>query len=166
MRNMFSWSAKKAALLIGALLSALLISSHANAAGSHIYGAPKGIAIEGYDVVAYFIEGMPAKGSERYTAVADGTVWHFKSQANRDAFVAEPEKYIPQYGGYCAYAAAQNLKADGDPHQWAVVGDKLYLNNNFFAKKLWQLDIPGNIVKGDKNWPALQSAIEQGAGPN
>ena len=116
---------------------------------------PGGIAIRGTDPVAYFQENRPVKGSENFTATHRGSVFRFASAANRDAFVAAPERYAPQYGGFCAYAAALGYKASIDPDAFTIVDGKLYLNFNKPTQALWRKDIRGYIKKGDANWPAV-----------
>ena len=129
-------------------------------AASEISGAGNGFAIEGYDTVAYFTNGVAAKGDSRFTADWHGAKWQFASAEHRDLFIAHPEKYTPQYGGYCAYAAANNSLAEGAAERWQIVGGKLYLNANLFALKLWQGDISGNITSANQNWPELQTSIK------
>lgn len=114
------------------------------------------LAVDGYDPVAYFTEGKPVEGKKEFTYDWSGAKWRFASAANRDKFVSEPAKYAPQYGGYCAWAVANNYTADADPQAWAVVDGKLYLNYDKKVQAKWQQDVPGNIAKGDKNWPKLQ----------
>ena len=111
------------------------------------------VAASGYDVVAYFTEGKPVEGSSDFSADYDGAAWRFASAANRDAFVEDPERYAPQYGGYCAWAVSQGYTASTDPEAWKVVDDKLYLNYSKSVQTTWEQDIPGNIEKGDSNWP-------------
>jgi YHS domain-containing protein len=114
-----------------------------------------GWAIKGYDPVAYFTTGKPTPGVTQFTAAYKGATYRFASAENRARFIAAPEKFVPQYGGYCAYAIALNRIADIDPDEWAIVDDKLYLNNGFLAQTLWSFDKSGNIVKGDQNWPLV-----------
>jgi YHS domain-containing protein len=114
-----------------------------------------GLAIKGYDPVAYFTDGKPIRGSAEFSASYGGADYHFVSAEHRELFLADPEKYVPQYGGYCAYAVSLNRTADIDPDEWAIVNDKLYLNNGFFAQRLWSLDKRGNIAQGDRNWPSI-----------
>jgi len=115
--------------------------------------ASEGIGLKGYDPVAYFINGAPTQGTEQYSFVHKGVTYRFASAENRERFKADPEKYLPQYGGYCAYAMALDRIADIDPSRWAIVDGKLYLNNGFIAEKLWNLNKSGNITSGDRNWP-------------
>ena len=112
-----------------------------------------GVALKGYDPVAYFINGAPTQGTEQYSFVYKGVTYRFASAENLERFKADPEKYLPRYGGYCAYAMALDRIADIDPSRWAIVDGKLYLNNGFIAEKLWSLNKSGNIASGDRNWP-------------
>jgi YHS domain-containing protein len=114
--------------------------------------ATHGVGLEGYDAVAYFLDHRPIRGSDAYTHSWNGVVWKFASGEHRDLFAADPAHYAPQYGGYCAYAVANHTTAHGSPKQWAVVNDRLFLNNNPLAKKLWDRDRPGHIRAGDQNW--------------
>jgi YHS domain-containing protein len=112
-----------------------------------------GFALKGYDPVAYFTNGQPTKGSAQYSFQWKGVTYLFASAENLQRFKADPEKYLPQYGGYCAYAMSLDRIADIDPHRWAIVGGKLYLNNGFLAQDLWSLNKSGNIASADRNWP-------------
>ncbi|WP_439500308.1 YHS domain-containing (seleno)protein [Bosea sp. (in: a-proteobacteria)] len=114
-----------------------------------------GLAIKGYDPVAYFRDARPVTGSAQFTATHKGATFRFATAANRDAFMAEPQRYAPQYGGFCAYAAAQGYKADIDPAAYAVVDGKLYLNYNKSIQSTWNKDPAGYIAKGDANWPKV-----------
>jgi YHS domain-containing protein len=111
-----------------------------------------GVALKGYDPVAYFVTGQPTPGVETHTYDWKGVTYRFASNENLELFKADPEKYLPQYGGYCAYAMSINRIADIDPDRWAIVEGKLYLNNNFFAHTLWSVNKGGNIASGDKHW--------------
>ena len=117
----------------------------------------KGVALRGYDPVAYFTAGQPTLGSEAFQATHDGARYHFASAANRDAFVKEPSKYAPAFGGFCAMGAVFAKKLDGDPKLWKIVDGKLYLNVGEPAQKRWQEDIPGNISKATQNWPNIKA---------
>lgn len=111
-----------------------------------------GLALKGYDPVAYFTVGEATPGAEQYTYHWQGASYRFASTDNLESFKNDPEKYLPQYGGYCAYAMSLNRIADIDPDRWAIVEGKLYLNNNFFAHTLWSVNKSGNIASADKNW--------------
>jgi YHS domain-containing protein len=110
------------------------------------------VAVKGYDTVAYFTESKPVKGSDQYTANYQGAVYQFSSSENLALFKGNPEKYAPQYGGYCAFGVTQEKKYDIDPTAWAIVGDKLYLNLNAGAQRVWDKDRVGNINTADVNW--------------
>lgn len=112
-----------------------------------------GLALRGYDSVAYFREGAAVQGRAEFAHEWNGALWRFKSAENRAAFAREPEAFAPQYGGYCSYAVAHGYTADADPQAWKVVGGKLYLNYNADVRKLWEQDIPGFLQKGEQNWP-------------
>ena len=114
-----------------------------------------GLAVKGYDPVSYFTTGKPTPGLAQFSTTYNGVTYRFSSAENRDRFIATPEKFVPQYGGYCALAISLNKIADIEPDQWAIVNDKLYLNNGFIAQSLWSLDKSGNIVRGDQNWPLI-----------
>jgi YHS domain-containing protein len=114
-----------------------------------------GLAVKGYDPVAYFTTGKPTPGLAQFSTTYKGATYRFTSAENRDRFIATPEKFVPQYGGYCAYAISLNKIADIDPEEWAIIKDKLYLNNGFLAQTLWSLDKSGNIARGDQNWPLV-----------
>ncbi len=114
-----------------------------------------GKAIKGYDTVAYFTESKPVKGDKNYQVAWNGATWYFASEANASLFKANPTKYAPQYGGYCAYAVSQGYTAKISPKAWKVVDGKLYLNYNQSIAETWSEDIPGYISAGDKNWPNI-----------
>lgn len=114
-----------------------------------------GQAIKGYDAVAYFESGRPQKGSKSFAHEWNGATWLFASEAHRAAFAAEPAKYAPQFGGYCAWAVSQGYTADIDPAAWRIVEGKLYLNYSPKIQKQWEEDIPGNITEAEKKWPGI-----------
>lgn len=110
------------------------------------------IGLKGYDPVAYFTLGEPTLGLNQHTYLWKNVTYKFASAANQALFKADPEKYLPQYGGYCAYAMSLDRIADIDPNKWAIVDGKLYLNNGLVAQSLWSLDKSGHIASGDRNW--------------
>jgi YHS domain-containing protein len=117
--------------------------------------AAGGLAVEGYDVVSYFDIAEPQQGDARFAYRYQGADWYFVNAAHRDQFAADPARYAPQYGNYCAFAVSRGSVAHGDPKLWATVDGKLYLNANQFAKGWWDEDRSGNIIAGDQNWPLL-----------
>ena len=115
-----------------------------------------GVAIKGYDPVAYFTDNKPAKGDSQFAHEWNGAKWQFASAEHRELFKADPEKYAPQFGGYCAWAVSQNYTANTDPETaWKIVNGKLYLNYSRDVQKKWEGDVPGNIIKAEANWPKL-----------
>jgi YHS domain-containing protein len=138
----------------GALLAAGF--PHRADAIAPVYSNWRGLAIRGFDPVAYFTEGRPVEGSSEHTAEWMGATWRFASAANRDRFVAGPERYAPRYGGYCAYAVAKGETASIDPEAWKIVDGKLYLNYSRDIQETWEKDIPGYVEKADRNWPKLR----------
>ena len=116
-------------------------------------------AVSGYDVVSYFA-GTPAAGSAEFTAAHDGAIFRFVNAANRDIFIKSPDRYAPQFGGHCAWAASQGRLAGPDPTIWHIVGDKLYLNCSKDADTKWLADVPGNIAKGEAFWEAHEYGAE------
>ncbi|MEO8652464.1 MAG: YHS domain-containing (seleno)protein [Hyphomicrobiaceae bacterium] len=115
----------------------------------------KKLAVGGYDAVAYHTLSKPVPGTDEFTHEWKGATWRFSSKENLDAFVKEPEKYAPQYGGYCAFAVGHGSLASGDPKVWKIVNGKLYLNYNQSVQSSWDKDKDGLIKRADQNWPKL-----------
>jgi YHS domain-containing protein len=145
-RNRRVWTAAAVALLAAGALAALAPVNKTFLGG---------LAVDGYDVVAYFSDGKPVKGSSAHTVEWNGAVWRFASAGHQAAFEREPERYAPAYGGYCAWAVANGYSADADPEAWAIVDGRLYLNYDKKVQAKWRQDVPGNIAKADVNWPKL-----------
>ncbi|TQV76098.1 YHS domain-containing (seleno)protein [Denitrobaculum tricleocarpae] len=120
----------------------------------------EGYAVHGYDVVAYFTQDKPVVGDDRFTASHEGANYRFASAENRDLFTADPAKYAPKYGGYCAFGAAMGRKFDGDPNAWAIVDGELYLNLNKKVQARWKENIPGFIKGSENNWPLIRSIAD------
>jgi YHS domain-containing protein len=115
-----------------------------------------GLGAKGYDVVAYFTDGKPILGTADFEAVHGGVTWRFASQTHLEMFEADPAKYAPQYGGFCAWGVAQGKLFDVDPvNGWKIVDGRLYMNFNDDILALWAKDVPGNLAKSEANWPAL-----------
>lgn len=129
---------------------------------SSAHGGPNvdssGLALQGYDPVAYFTDAKPVRGKAEFAARHDGATYRFASAANRDAFLAAPAKYAPQYGGYCAFGMASGYKATVEPDAWTIVEGKLYLNYNRSVRSRWSSDVPGYVRKADGHWPKFSSA--------
>ena len=143
-----------ASVLIG-VLAALLSSAATAFALAPVDTNWRGIAISGYDPVAYFTDGKPVAGTSDFTTEWKGATWRFASAAHRDTFVADPDKYAPQYGGYCAWAVAHDKTASIDPEAWKIVNGRLYLNYSKDIQQQWEQDVPGYVEKADVNWPKL-----------
>jgi len=140
-----------------ALSAAFLFAQGCNraAASSSINQQSDGVALKGYDVVAYFTEGKPVMGTREFRHEWMGAKWQFANAANRDLFAADPGQYAPQYGGYCAFGVSEGHKAKVDPGVWKIVDGKLYLNYDAGVGAEWRKDIPGRIAKADRNWPTV-----------
>ena len=113
------------------------------------------VAVGGYDAVSYFTEGTPVKGSGTYSTTYEGAQFEFASQENLDKFKADPARYAPQFGGYCAWAVAHDKTAKGNPQNFTIVDGKLYLNLNDKIQKDWRNHQAEYIAKGNQNWPGV-----------
>ncbi len=118
--------------------------------------APGGKAIRGYDPVAYFTDNKAVPGDSSLSYRYQNATWYFASQQHLDLFKESPEKYTPQYGGYCAFGLSRGYKAPTEPDAWTVFDGKLYLNYNQNVRTEWDKDRPGYIQKADKNWPTVK----------
>ena len=112
-------------------------------------------AINGYDTVAYFTAGKALKGSDNLVHEWMGAKWKFASAEHRDLFKANPEKYAPQYGGYCAYGVSQDKLVSIEPDKFKIVDGKLYLNYDADVQALWLKDPAGYIRQADARFAAL-----------
>jgi hypothetical protein len=119
------------------------------------FNSTEGVAIKGYDVVAYFTQQQAVAGNDAFTTEWSGSKWKFATKANLDSFVLAPQKYAPQYGGYCAYGCSDNHLSPTDPNAWTIVDNKLYLNYNLKVKGFWIKDTTNLIKKADGLWPLL-----------
>lgn len=147
------------------IAAAATVLSFANAAfAGDQYVDETGFAVSGYDVVAYFSlvqnpvgqpQTAPVEGNKSITAEHNGATFAFSSDANRDLFMANPVKYVPQYDGHCAYGVAKGGKVPGNPTLWRILDDKLYLNITPNVVGFWEEDIPGNLNLSTANWPGL-----------
>ena len=143
-------------LAVTALALPTWADHHVNtSSGMLLEGGP--LALRGFDPVAYFTKNKAVEGSHTITAVHDGAVYQFVSEANKKAFEGNPAKYVPAYGGFCAFGVAAGAKFDGDPRVWKIVDGRLYLNLNRDIQAKWQEDVPGNIQKAETNWKKIRS---------
>jgi len=138
------------------LILFLVVSDHAFSQNIP-YCNTNGIAISGYDPVAYFLDQKATPGLATHTLTWSGSLWRFSTQAHLDSFKMAPERYAPQYGGYCAYGLSENHKSPTDPDAWTIIDNKLYLNYNMKIKGYWSKDIPGRIQAADLNWKELKN---------
>ncbi len=144
-----------AIILVGASLATAVAAQSAGGAPA-VNRDPNGLAIDGYDPVAYFISGKPTRGLAEFEYTWKGTKYRFANAVNRDRFAKDPETFAPQYGGFCSWAVSQGYTANIDPTAWAVVDGKLYLNYSTRVQRKWEGDVPGNIKKADANWVTLR----------
>ena len=145
-------AAALAVLVVGGGLAAIPAAA---ADKDPVFATRGNLAIRGYDPVAYFTEGKAVKGDKDFTLGWQGADWRFASDENRALFAADPEKYAPRYGGYCAWAVSRNYTASTDPDAFTIVGDKLYLNYSKRVMNQWLEDRDANIESADGNWPAV-----------
>ena len=118
----------------------------------------QGIGLGGYDPVAYFDTGKPTHGMPTLTTTYGGATYFFATAAHRTAFLANPARYVPEFGGYCVVGASFGKKVDIDPETGKVVGGKLYLNNSQRALEIFDRDHKGTIAKAETNWPEVKDA--------
>lgn len=119
--------------------------------------AEDGIAVRGTDVVAYVTDRRAVAGRPEFTFAWRGATWRFASAGNRDRFAADPERYAPAYGGFCAYAVSEGYTAPIDPEAWRIVDGRLFLNYDRSIQRRWERDIPGRVARADANWPRLSA---------
>ena len=150
---------RKSVIMTGVLLFSGLCSLFGNGSNERI-NHKDGIALRGYDPVAYFTEGAPVKGDPGISYSWQGVSWQFSSEEHKDLFVANAEKYAPAYGGYCAWAMADGNLADADPQYWYIHDGTLYLNYNKRINEKWLKDIPDFIEKADDQWPDVKDTLE------
>jgi YHS domain-containing protein len=133
----------------------LLLSTPALAADLINVSGESHVAIDGFDPVAFFTDGKPVNGSPFISAMHQGATYFFASEQHKMLFTANPDKYAPQYGGFCAFGVALNALFPVDISTWQIRNDKLYLNLNPDILKKFNADFEGNLAKAEKNWPAL-----------
>jgi YHS domain-containing protein len=137
------------------ILALMLLSAPSFAADLVNVAGASHIAMEGYDPVAFFTDSKPVKGSPSISATHLGAVYFFASEDHKRLFTVSPDKYLPQYGGFCAFAASRDALAPVDISTWQIRNGKLYLNFDHDILKMFNADIDGNVAKADANWPGL-----------
>jgi YHS domain-containing protein len=115
-----------------------------------------GLALRGFDPVAYFVENKAVQGSPDFKAQYMGATYEFASKEDQAAFVADPAKFAPQYGGFCAAATSHGKKVDADPKAYAINNGKLYVNYNDAARDSFQKDVNASIKAADEKWPQVK----------
>lgn len=146
-------------LIRGSLAALVVVTglvSSAFAGGFDVNATVTGLALRGVDPVSYFTAGEPQDGDFTITAVHNGATYRFVSEENRDLFKENPDKYLPQYGGFCAFGTAMGVKVDGDPDLWKIHDGKLYLNLSKSIQERWNGDIPGFVATADGKWGELK----------
>ncbi len=157
---------KKTNILAGLTAALLLAASTLSFAAEETQQDVNGVILSGYDAVSYFTAEKATKGYAGISAVHDGAIYHFSSEANRDLFKANPSKYAPQYGGFCAYGAAIGAKFPIDPTVFAVVDDKLYVNNSANVSKLWNAKQAKAITLADEKWSKIKTVASSDLEPD
>ncbi len=114
-----------------------------------------GVAIQGYDPVAFFTDNKPVKGSDRYLLKHDGAIYFFASKEHKDLFKADPDKYTPEFGGYCAYGVSRKRLVEIDVNAFQIVNGKLLLQYSKGVRDDFNEDTQGNLAKARANWTVL-----------
>ncbi|MGF1622626.1 MAG: YHS domain-containing (seleno)protein [Rhodomicrobiaceae bacterium] len=140
---------------IGVVVATYFIPGQSAAAGSINTLGTQGVAIRGYDPVAYFTEGAPKQGKSEFTAEHEGARWQFASAENKALFEADPAKYTPAYGGFCAYGVAQGYLVKIEPDAWSIRDGRLYLNYDQSVQAQWSEKPAEYIAQADDKWPGL-----------
>jgi YHS domain-containing protein len=161
--NLLAIGIAVAATFSAALLPATSWAYDENSA-SAVNVDTKGVGLRGHDPVAYFTVGAPTPGNSAFTAKHNGVTFQFASAANRAAFQADPARYAPQFGGFCAMGVVLEKKLDGDPDAWHIADGKLYLNVNKDVQKKWLLDVSGNNTKAAQIWPSIRNKTPKSLG--
>lgn len=142
MKSMMAWAAFAAVMMVG------------STSWAGVEHSVTGVG--GYDVVSYHTGEKPLPGNGNHLSEVDGVTYLFVSKQNKAAFDKEPQKYLPAFGGYCAFGVSVNKKFVGDPNVWEIVDGQLYLNLDNKIKGMWVKDIPGNLEKANKAWPKIK----------
>lgn len=147
---------------VGTFLKAIIATALVGFSSLAISGvdtdtADNGVILAGHDAVAYFTQNKAVEGSAKFTATHNDAIYQFSSAENRDLFRANPGKYEPAYGGFCAYGATLGKKFSVDGKAFEVVDGKLYVNKNLDVYKVWKEDVPTHIQQADAQWPRIKS---------
>jgi len=148
------------AIALACLVPAAIVQAGTPGSTSEVNVDEHGLALRGYDPVAYFDGSKPTHGIAKFSAAYGGGHYLFASEAHRASFVANPGKYVPQFGGYCALGASEGEKVDANPETGKVVNGKLYVNYNEKAKAIFDKDTPATIAKAEENWPKIKDKAQ------
>lgn len=140
-----------------ACLAVLPVAMFATPGQAHMpmFFAPGGLAINGFDPVAYFTDAKPVPGRPDQAVMWKGAIWRFASQFSRELFESNPRAFAPQYGGYCAYALSIGETSITDPMAWAIHANQLFLTHDLPTRRFWLRDITGNITRANRHWPGV-----------
>jgi len=156
--HMIRWAYRFAVLLVGlGIAGAMTLRGQTPVA----INAANGVAIQGYDVVAYATQQQAVKGQRAFSHQWQGVQWQFASAENRGRFAAAPESFAPQFGGFCAYGVSRGYAVDVDPAAFSIVDGKLYLNYSKRVQATWNQDRAGYIEKARQNWPKVSAEMEK-----
>lgn len=153
--TIFARAVRLAALVLLLGIASVGVGTHAMAKEAINTLGLKGVAIKGYDPVAYFVAGGPRKGKKEFSVTHAGAEWRFESAENKAAFEADPAKYVPAYGGFCAYGVAQGYLVKIEPDAWAIRDGKLYLNYDRGVQRKWNKKPDAYIQTANNKWPTL-----------
>ena len=140
-----------------AVVAVAALATGARAADPLVNVDKHGVILDGYDAVAFFTDHHPVKGNAAISSQYQGATYYFASADHKTAFDAEPAKYAPQFGAFCAYAVSRGRTAPIDVDTFSIVDGRLLLQHNAKAVRLWGEDVKGNLGKADKYWPRVQA---------
>ncbi len=146
---------RAAILLVGTIAIVVVVVAVAffqETAPRPYVSGPGDIAIQGFDTVAYFVDNRAVKGSGAFTHPWREATWQFVSAENRDLFATEPDRYAPQFGGFCSLGVGMDMFVHADPESWTIVDGKLYMQYNSDARDKWRADIESNLAKAEEVW--------------
>lgn len=138
-----------------ALVLVMTLAAGPTAAGELVNAGPDGVAVKGYDVVAYFTEGRPVRGDERYAHSWQEATWYFANETHLAAFAAEPARYAPRYGGFCAGGVALGNRSPIDPEAFVIIDGRLYLSFDEPTAENFEATADESIAKADANWDRI-----------
>ena len=150
MRDKTQTTAPRMAILV--FLVAAVLSVSADDRNKTIATGRDNVALQGYDAVAYFTQGKATRGNSEFSFSWNATEWHFSSAVHRDLFAEDPERYAPQFGGFCANGLSKGKKVVADPEAWTIVDGKLFVKFSERARDEWRQDKAARIRKAEQNW--------------